>query len=43
MQQPVESLRGFFSAFFAVDQAVWAGFLAGNPTSDLWQSLFPSL
>ena len=31
MQQPVKKLRGFFSAFFACDQMVWAGFLAGWP------------
>jgi lycopene beta-cyclase len=31
MQQPVEKLRGFFSAFFAVEQPVWSGFLAGWP------------
>ena len=31
MAQPVELLRGFFQAFFAVEQPVWAGFLAGWP------------
>lgn len=31
MAQEVDSLRGFFSAFFAVDQKVWSGFLAGWP------------
>jgi len=31
MRQPVTVLRGFFSAFFAVDQPVWSGFLAGYP------------
>ena len=31
MRQPVNQLRGFFSAFFAVEQEVWAGFLAGWP------------
>ena len=31
MQQPVDRLRGFFSAFFAVEQPVWSGFLAGWP------------
>ncbi|KAJ1438571.1 lycopene cyclase protein-domain-containing protein [Ochromonadaceae sp. CCMP2298] len=31
MRQPVSSLRGFFTAFFAIDQAVWSGFLAGWP------------
>jgi lycopene beta-cyclase len=29
--QPVEILRGFFSAFFALQEEVWAGFLAGWP------------
>jgi len=29
--QPVETLRGFFGAFFALDDAVWGGFLAGWP------------
>ena len=29
--QPVEILRGFFSAFFALDEDVWGGFLAGWP------------
>lgn len=28
---PVEMLRGFFSAFFALDTLTWAGFLAGWP------------
>ena len=31
MAQNVENLRGFFSAFFALSQPVWAGFLAGYP------------
>ena len=31
MKQPVEQLRGFFDAFFAVDDDVWGGFLAGWP------------
>lgn len=31
MAQPVQLLRGFFSAFFAVDQPVWSGFLGGWP------------
>lgn len=31
MIQPVDQLRGFFSAFFSVEQDVWAGFLAGWP------------
>lgn len=31
MAQPVRLLRGFFSAFFAVNQPVWSGFLAGWP------------
>jgi len=31
MLQPVDQLRGFFSAFFSVEQEVWAGFLAGWP------------
>lgn len=38
MAQSVGLLRGFFSAFFAVDQPTWAGFLAGwpgLPNSDL--------
>mmetsp|Transcript_24767 Transcript_24767/g.81654 ORF Transcript_24767/g.81654 Transcript_24767/m.81654 type:complete len:357 (-) Transcript_24767:233-1303(-) len=29
--QPVEILRGFFGAFFALEQPVWGGFLAGWP------------
>ena len=29
--QPVEILRGFFGAFFALPQDVWGGFLAGWP------------
>jgi len=29
--QPVEILRGFFSAFFALEMDVWGGFLAGWP------------
>jgi len=29
--QPVEILRGFFSAFFALEMGVWGGFLAGWP------------
>jgi lycopene beta-cyclase len=31
MEQPVDKLRGFFSAFFACKQVVWGGFLAGWP------------
>ena len=31
MRQPVDQLRGFFDAFFQLDQIVWAGFLAGWP------------
>ncbi len=31
MAQSVDLLRGFFSAFFAVEQPVWSGFLAGWP------------
>ena len=31
MSQPVERLRGFFSAFFALETVVWGGFLAGWP------------
>ena len=31
MAQPVNLLRGFFMAFFAVEQPVWSGFLAGYP------------
>lgn len=31
MLQSVDQLRGFFDAFFAIDQAVWSGFLAGWP------------
>ena len=31
MAQPVERLRGFFAAFFALDTIVWGGFLAGWP------------
>lgn len=31
MQQNVANLRGFFSAFFALEQPVWSGFLAGWP------------
>lgn len=31
-QQPVGILRGFFSAFFALDEEVWGGFLAGYPS-----------
>jgi lycopene beta-cyclase len=31
MEQPVDILRGFFSAFFAIEQDVWSGFLAGWP------------
>lgn len=29
--QPVEKLRGFFDAFFKLDEAQWGGFLAGWP------------
>mmetsp|Transcript_52629 Transcript_52629/g.87406 ORF Transcript_52629/g.87406 Transcript_52629/m.87406 type:complete len:584 (+) Transcript_52629:129-1880(+) len=29
--QPVDRLRGFFDAFFQLDQNVWGGFLAGWP------------
>lgn len=31
MEQPVDILRGFFQAFFKVDQETWSGFLAGWP------------
>ena len=31
MAQPVESLRGFFSAFFKLETILWGGFLAGWP------------
>lgn len=31
MEQPVDKLRGFFQAFFMVDQDTWSGFLAGWP------------
>lgn len=31
MEQPVDNLRGFFDAFFALDQDTWSGFLAGWP------------
>ena len=31
MEQPVDKLRGFFQAFFALEQDVWSGFLAGWP------------
>lgn len=31
MAQPVQKLRGFFMAFFSVEQPIWAGFLAGYP------------
>ena len=31
MRQSVDQLRGFFSAFFSIEQEVWAGFLAGWP------------
>jgi hypothetical protein len=31
MEQTVDKLRGFFKAFFEVDEAVWSGFLAGWP------------
>ena len=31
--QPVEILRGFFGAFFALDQGTWGGFLAGGPAA----------
>ena len=31
MNQNVKKLRGFFSAFFALEQGPWAGFLAGWP------------
>lgn len=31
MDQNVENLRGFFKAFFDLDQKVWSGFLAGYP------------
>jgi lycopene beta-cyclase len=46
MKQPVEKLRGFFSAFFAVEQLVWSGFLAGwpglpgNEFHDTWNARF---
>lgn len=44
MAQPVQLLRGFFMAFFSVEQPVWAGFLAGwpglpgNENHDNWRS-----
>ena len=31
MAQRVKGLRGFFQAFFSLEQIVWAGFLAGWP------------
>jgi lycopene beta-cyclase len=31
MEQPVQQLRGFFGAFFALDESTWSGFLAGWP------------
>lgn len=31
-QQPVSILRGFFDAFFKLDDDVWGGFLAGYPS-----------
>jgi lycopene beta-cyclase len=31
MQQPVDKLRSFFTAFFAVEQPVWSGLLSGWP------------
>ena len=31
MEQPVQKLRGFFTAFFACRQPEWSGFLAGWP------------
>jgi len=31
MEQPVSSLRGFFTAFFQLELLVWGGFLAGWP------------
>ena len=31
MEQHVDILRGFFQAFFSLDEAVWGGFLAGWP------------
>ena len=29
MKQPVNQLRGFFNAFFALEDDIWHGFLAG--------------
>ena len=46
MEQNVEKLRGFFSAFFALPQPVWGGFLAGwpglpgNENHDSWLKRF---
>ena len=46
MRQSVTQLRGFFSAFFSVDQEVWSGFLAGwpglpgNHHHDTWNARF---
>ena len=31
MSLPVDKLRGFFQAFFSLDQPIWSGFLAGWP------------
>ena len=31
LNQPVDKIRGFFDAFFALDIPVWGGFLAGWP------------
>jgi hypothetical protein len=31
MEQPVGILRGFFAAFFSLDERAWGGFLAGWP------------
>lgn len=46
MQQNVHKLRGFFSAFFALNQPAWSGFLAGwpglpnNQYHDSWDKRF---
>mmetsp|Transcript_97540 Transcript_97540/g.134155 ORF Transcript_97540/g.134155 Transcript_97540/m.134155 type:complete len:427 (-) Transcript_97540:333-1613(-) len=32
LRQPVDNLRGFFDAFFKLEQPVWSGFLAGWTT-----------
>jgi lycopene beta-cyclase len=32
LRQPVDNLRGFFAAFFQLEQPMWSGFLAGWTT-----------